>query len=253
MKPIPKPEPLGKPAESRFPTILPAEHSAADHSTHNQRRSSSNPINRAYPWLLLASTTVATVFCFLYVNKPVVHTTSVMSPIDEITSKKTAPSLADSSPEKPASLLPGSDRLPGDPALPHPPAPAAKFPSFEETNLSVQHVLTAQAPAGDLCRIVLDVPVLYQSRHLRWTESDVLKARELLARLADYQEKSVALKSEATDLLNDWNRLISHSIPTSELRADSPTLPANQRNATPLIVPAGFNTSESIQLKPAGK
>lgn len=256
MKPFPKPEPLAQPDRPRFPSMLPVQHTAADLSAHNQRRVPANPINRAYPWLLLASTTIASLFCFLYIAKPVVQTSpSILSavPQPDAPAKPETPAAASGTAEPSAGLLPGKDRLPGDPAPPQAPAPLAKFPVFEETNLSVQHVLTAQAPAGDLCRIVLDVPVLYQSRHFRWNEADVLQARELLGRLADYQEKSVALKSEATALLNDWNHLVSRSIPSSELRADSPTLPANQRDAAPLVVPAGLNTGEAIQLKPAAK
>src|SRR5690349_2083509 len=45
------------------------------HSTvpsQNRRANGSCPVQRAYPWLLIASTALAAVFCGLYLNKPVI-------------------------------------------------------------------------------------------------------------------------------------------------------------------------------------
>ena len=99
----------------------------------------------------------------------------------------------------------------------------------------------------------LDVPVLYQSRNLRWTPTEVTHARELLARLMDYQEKSNRLRDEGSALLQAWNSLLDKSLPAADLRADSPSLPANQETATNPTRPASLITTESIQIKPAGK
>jgi len=227
--------------------------SLGDTIPSNQRRSA-NPVRNVYPWLLLASTTIATVFCILYITKPVIETTAVMPAKVEIPTLPKPPALAVVDPKTaPATVSPSA---PGE-TIHKESGPVSKvttaLPKFEETNLGIQHVLTAQAPAGDLCRIVLDVPVLYQSRQLRWTEKDVEEARELLARLSNYQEKSIALRSEGIELLDQWNHLLNRSIPASELRADSPALPANQKNSPVLIVPAGLDTRESIQLKPSEK
>lgn len=125
--------------------------------------------------------------------------------------------------------------------------------AFEQTNLRIQHILTAEAPGGHLAKIDLDVPVLYQSRNLRWTAEEVAEARELLVRLANYQEKSRAMRAEGVALLDSWNHLVQRSIPDGELRADSPTLPANQEDAASTPRPVGLDTTESIQIKPAGK
>ena len=141
--------------------------------------------------------------------------------------------------------------LPADPrrVLPGPSSASA----FEETNLRIQHILTAEAPGGHLDRIDIDVPVLYQSRNLRWTATEVEEARTLLARLMDYQEKSQTLRAEGVQLLESWNHLIGKSIPATDLRADSPSLPENQQDAADLPRPAGTITTESIQLQPSGK
>lgn len=253
MKPLPSSDMTGKDAPLRG-AILPSL-SLGDPIPSNQRRSA-NPVRNVYPWLLLASTTIATVFCILYITKPVIETTAVLPAKSENPLLPKSSPLAAADPEKapkPTSPSAHGEGLPGH----QDGAPAAKttaaLPKFEETNLGIQHVLTAQAPAGDLCRIVLDVPVLYQSRQLRWTEKDVEEARGLLMRLSNYQEKTIALRAEGLELLDEWNRLLNRSIPASELRADSPALPANQKDSPVLIVPAGLDTRESIQLKPSEK
>jgi hypothetical protein len=239
---------------------------ASPGSPTNTRRGPS-PIHRAYPWLLLTSTALSAAFCVLYLTKPVILT-APQAVAPKPTESKLGPAPLAAAPEskakaegvKPAgqqqqsaSLLPGT-RLPGEAAAPS--VPRAKGPALdttEQTNLSVQHVLTAQIPQGDVSRIILDVPVLYNSRELRWTQTEVEEARILMARLAVHQEQTAMLREEAAGLLGDWNRLVAHSIPTSELRADSPSLPANQGGNSLQNLPASLDTSESIQLKPAGQ
>ena len=162
-------------------------------------------------------------------------------------------------------LLPSSDRLPGESSSPTPnhdstTPPHATLPSllsgspYEETNLRIQHILKAEGPGGFLARIDLDVPVLYQSRNLRWTPEDVAAARNLVGRLITYQETTNQLRAQGVGLLEEWNRLMDRSLPVKELRADSPSLPANQDAAahTP-HPPAGSPNTESIKIQPAGK
>lgn len=248
MKPLPSSDMTEKPAPLRganLPSL-----SLGDPIPSNQRRSA-NPVRNVYPLLLLASTTIATVFCILYITKPVIETTTAIPAKAEILVQPKPSELAAAAPSKPSGTPSPSGQ--GEPSSTSSQKSTVTLSKFEETNLGIQHVLTAQAPAGDLCRIVLDVPVLYQSRHLRWTEGDVAEARELLTRLSSYQEKSIALRSEGLELLGHWNHLVNRSIPASELRADSPALPANQKNSPLLIVPAGLDTRESIQLKPSEK
>ncbi len=199
------------------------------------------PIQRAYPWLLAASTGLAAVFCAMYLTKPViVPGQAAAAPVETAAPTlvpSPSPALA-ATPRTQAPLLPTADDLPGDtPARPQPADPrrlgsAARDisgSSFEETNLRVQHVLGAQGPNGEnLGKILLDVPVLYQSRTLRWTPEDIAEARELLAAIGDYQERSRTLREEAGILLAAWNNLVDGSIPAPVLRADSPSLPSNQ-------------------------
>ena len=69
----------------------------------------------------------------------------------------------------------------------------------------------------------------------------------------DFQEKSRQLRAEGVELLDTWNHLIGKSIPASELRADSPSLPENQEDAADAARPAALITTESIQIQPSGQ
>ena len=222
----------------------------ASYSTAN-RRASANPAHRAYPWLLFASTAIAGIFCLMYLTKPVIHASQGPLPGGlEPTAVPKPDSVATTS-----GLMPSVDRLPGEKSS----SPTAESPSrsspaaFEQTNLRIQHILTAESPGGQLAKIDLDVPVLYQSRNLRWTADEVAEACGLLARLSDYQDKSRALRTEGAELMDSWNRLVERSIPAGDLRADSPTLPTNQQDAADAPRAPGLDTTELIRIQPAAK
>jgi hypothetical protein len=262
MKPLPVQGTTGKQASGEaIPSLPPALPTQSGPYSNANRRASACPINRAYPWLLAGSTAIAAIFCLMYITKPVVISTPEPGAED---SGKTMLTNAKPSASK-AKLMPNANRLPGETSgaasnstgnhspsqrtLPAPPSSSV----FEETNIRVQHVLTAEAPGGHKARIDIDVPALYQSRSLRWSPDNVASARKLLIRLMDYQDKSRKLRAEGVELLDSWNQLIGDSIPAPDLRADSPSLPANQEDASDAPRPSGLITTESIQLQPAGK
>ncbi len=257
MKPLPAQNPgmfkATDPAMPVLPPVLAAP--VASYSTSN-RRASPLAGQRLYPWLLFASTVLAGVFCVLYVTKPVIVAPQGTTQADGVTPVLPTPVAAVIT----HGLMPNQDRLPGEkgasqaiPAISSETPPAPRAAAFEQTNIRIQHILTAESPGGHLAKIDLDVPVLYQSRNLRWTSAEVAGARDLLIRLVDYQERSRALRAEGSELLDAWNDLIGSSIPASDLRADSPTLPANQQDAAAAPRPAGLDTAESIKIQPAGK
>lgn len=229
---------------------------------------------RVYPWLLILSTAMAALFCVMYITKPVI--VNLAQPAVLATPPVPTAPTAPKPPAKPVAapaggatagtgLLPNGDRLPGDPGFPPTAAKAAptatrsalpSLPSgspYEETNLRIQHILNAEGPGGFLARLDLDVPVLYQSRNLRWTPEDVAHARELVGRLIGYQEKTQLVRAEGADLLAEWNRLLDRSLPVGELRADSPSLPSNQEDSGESPRPAVTPHAESIKIQPAGK
>jgi hypothetical protein len=202
------------------------------------RRASTSPTNRAYTMLLLASTLVAAAFCLLYITKPVIVTmpeADLQFPNAALarTPDPRAQTPADGSTQQPAVIR-------------------ALHGNHEETNLRVQHVLNATTADGDLSRVVLDVPVIYASRHLRWTEAEVARARAIHARLGDFHEQSRQLRELGAGILADWNELIEQSIPIADLRADSPSLPANQEDAAHLPRPAILDSTDAIEIQPSG-
>lgn len=200
------------------------------YSRSNRRISGSDTIRHLYPWLLFASTALAAAFCYAYITKPVVVRKS--DPIALPTSTSSDP--VSTTPE--TSILPDSSALPGDhPASQKisqltdiPSTPSSK--GYEETNLRMQHILDAESSSGDIHRMVIDVPVLYKSRNLRWSQHETAQARNLLKQLEQHQEQIRALRDQGKLLLHDWNVLMNASIPEQALRADSPSLPINQRN-----------------------
>lgn len=208
----------------------------------NQRRHSC-PTQQAYPWLLGVSTLLAGVFCFLYITKPVIGTTAPVAGTVGTKPALNAPpagAAAESippaeAPTKPSVVAPGA--LVGEERSP-----------FEETNLRIQHILGATGPQGeDLGRITLDVPVLYESGVVRWTEEDVAKARSLLSRIQDHRQRSREIRDEAVGLIAEWDQLVIDSIPERTLRADSPTLPENQGAGTAGDAP--LKSTDSIEIE----
>lgn len=242
-----------------LPTVGPQKAATADDRvlrlsppSANQRRSSC-PTQSAYPWLLVVSTLMAGVFCFLYISKPVIVTESALETATALSASPVPVPAQEIGPNiRPAAEPALADVLPGDRSeKPHTTEPAAlrgQGDAFEETNLRIQHVLGAETTWGDdLGRIVLDVPVLYQSGQVRWTQEDVSKARALLSRIGSYQERSRELREEAVQLISEWDQLVVSSIPETALRADSPTLPENQGMG--VAEEAKLNTTDSIEIE----
>jgi hypothetical protein len=235
-----------------FPPDIPEYYSRAGH-----RAPGSHATQRAYPWLLTASTLIAVTFCYLYISKPV-----ILEPGSSLEPGAAVTLATNSTTSKGLPLLPAANHLPGDSATTESAAatdPRSALPAlspntpFEETNLRIQHVLTAETPDGGLSRIVLDVPVLYPSRELRWTPSEVAEARDLLQRLEDHRTKTRQLRDEGDLLLASWNDLVERSIPANDLRADSPSLPENEAGqATPPRAP-GLDSTDAVQLQQIGQ
>lgn len=193
--------------------------------SYSNRRSANTKTQRLYPLLLLASTAVAGVFCFAYITKPVVpiystgvETAGASIPISTVPDTKPVAQPNDLPGTKPKNQTPTTKQQ-------LPPAPLTS--GYEETNIRMQHILDAESTSGDIHRIVIDVPVLYKSRNLRWSQEDAAQARMLLQRLEAYQEKSRVLRDEGQLILEDWNKLMDASVPNHILRADSPSISTN--------------------------
>ncbi|WP_411825954.1 hypothetical protein [Luteolibacter sp. AS25] len=248
MKELPSPD---KPKEISKPIPgIPLQSKTGGYSTSN-RKVAACPVQRVYPWLLFASTAVAATFCLAYITKPVILAGPSPSLFDEGQTNSTVDAATVQPVEN--ELAPSLDGLPGENEANQgnrsgsdtPASPSAS--DFEETNIRVQHALDASSPGGEVNRIVIDVPVLYQSRNLRWSQQEAAEARILLDRLSLYQENVRALRDQGNQLRNEWNALLEKSIPSQALRVDSPSLPTNQKDQ--FSPNNNGDTSNSIKLR----
>jgi len=226
---------------------------------------SAGQLDKAYPWLLAGSIALSMVLCWLYVTKPVIVEGEVSS--ESHSGILAADDSANASAHGVrtghmagggAALLPSDRALPGaDDAArqrrgPAPqkqdgsaaqtlrkisPAKLAKSRAdadgagftlgWEATNLKVQHILSVDSGSDELEKIVLNVPVLYETRTMRWSPGDIAKARGVMRGLMEYERKLNELRNEGHAILQDWNQLLQSTSPTVALRADSPSLPYN--------------------------
>ncbi len=237
----------------------------------NSEPGSSGLLNKAYPWLLGSSVILSAVLCWMYVTKPVMAPAALQATVPQI------PSEADVQPvkvkplknlTKTPALIPSENALPGESLPNH----AATQPGergalasshanhaaddisaasengvrWENTNLKVQHILRADSGNGELEKIILNVPVRYETRTMRWTTENIAQARAILSRLMVYERDLNNLRQQGQGILQDWNSLLGSTVPATVLRADSPSLPYNQGYGTqPEDLP---NSSSVIQV-----
>ena len=220
------------------------------------------PLDKAYPWLLGASTCLSALLCWMYVSKPVIVTAGSQD-VQDLQTKAQAVLVGEDAPAVVAArvepgntepkslsgdLVPSNNTLPGAQAsnagsviVANPDSmDAHELASvraggdtsdislgWEATNLKVQHILMADTGHHSQEKIVIDVPVLYQTRTMRWSPADVIKARTVLGRLMVYESNLSSLRQEGQTILKEWNQILEETVPAPALRADSPSLPYN--------------------------
>lgn len=217
--------------------------------SRNRINSRVSRIDAAYHWLLITSLILSSILCWLYVTKPVIVQDKSSS--DKSVSGEASAMGGNSQSGRAAALVPAGDSLPGrelsqtsEGALANEGglqkiSPGALAGSgaetdssglslgWESTNYKVQHILSVDTGGGELEKIVLDVPALYQTRTMRWSTEDVATARKVMQRLVVYESNLNNLRAEGEGILKDWNQFIERTSPTDALRADSPSLPCN--------------------------
>lgn len=224
-------------------------------SSENPPLPQPSPLHNAYPWLLAVSTCLSAALCWMYVTKPVIDASQLSPQMDQdiaastLKGEKQSHLLSSKNAElkkRDADLIPSDNALPGGSNVegssesqssgvksprtidPRQLAGASDGSGWETTNSRVQHILSADSGNGDLTKIVLNVPVLYQTRTMRWTPADIENARGVLTRLMVYESNLAKIKKEGEALLMDWNQILQKTVPAQALRADSPSLPYNQ-------------------------
>jgi hypothetical protein len=96
---------------------------------------------------------------------------------------------------------------------------------WEPTGITVSRVfLTTDGAKGEVRKIPMSVPVLYESRLLALDKDKQRAVARLLDKLVAYRTRLAAVRKEGADLLAEWNQIISSSTPQDLLLSDSPTL-----------------------------
>ena len=96
---------------------------------------------------------------------------------------------------------------------------------WEPTGITVSRVFLATDGAkGEVRKIPMNVPVLYESRLLALDKDKQRAAARLLDKLVAYRTRLAAIRKEGADLLAEWNQIVSSSTPQDLLLSDSPTL-----------------------------
>ena len=96
---------------------------------------------------------------------------------------------------------------------------------WEPTGITVSRVFLATDGAkGEVRKIPMNVPVLYESRLLALDKDKQRAVARLLDKLVIYRTRLAAIRKEGADLLAEWNQIVSSSTPQDLLLSDSPTL-----------------------------
>ena len=223
----------------------------------------SSEITLTYKYLLTFSTLSAVFFCWLYVTKP---TSAVGSNGND--AEDAAVGLADTpagessqaATENSFASLANAG-LPGDtndsPAqaqmsaankasnIPPPLSDSTEsLVGFEETNDRVQHVITAQSH-NQSERIILEVPVIYKTRGLRFGPQQTSEAQRVLRALKIYQSQINKLHQDGKNIQLAWDSLLMSAQPVASLRADSPSLPQKSSTHPSMLLE---NSASTIKL-----
>jgi hypothetical protein len=129
---------------------------------------------------------------------------------------------------------------------------------WEPTGITVSRLFLASDGAnGEVHKVPMSVPVLYESRLLALDKDKQRAIARLLDKLMSYRTRLAAIRKEGADLLAEWNRIISSSTPQDLLLSDSPTLIEKGSNDT---IAHGENVSGfepgkgvSVQVKPTAQ
>lgn len=190
----------------------------------NEEKSEAKPLTRFYPPLLLFSTTLTGVFLYLYLSKPVlVKEQSVAPPVAQVVAEASPESTSDEpvldelSPWPEADML-SSNQLPGLTPLV---VPEPSQPSMLPTTLGVEQIVKVESLNGELEEFSVSLPVLYPEDMLSWNTDSIAAAQELAVDIEAHLEKVSDIQANGVKLLEDWNRLVSQSVPQSVIQENN--------------------------------
>ncbi|MDQ8190727.1 hypothetical protein [Roseibacillus persicicus] len=190
----------------------------------NTEKPEAKSLSRFYPPLLFLSTALTGVFFFLYLTKPVVveSVTPAMGAVVPAVgaaepSTEAPPMVAEEelSPFPDEMMIPG-ENLPGLQPLAANSDREAQ-PAMQSTTLGVEQIVQVESLNGELEEFTVSLPVLYPENMLSWNESSIVEAQRLAEEIELHLEQVRAVQANGVQLLEDWNRLVSGSVPKEVL------------------------------------
>ena len=85
------------------------------------------------------------------------------------------------------------------------------------TTLGVEQIVEVESLNGELEKFTVSLPVLYPENVLSWNEQSISEAQQLANNIEAHLEQVREVQANGVQLLEDWNRLVSKSVPKSVL------------------------------------
>jgi hypothetical protein len=121
---------------------------------------------------------------------------------------------------------------------------------WEPTGITVSRLFLATTTAGgDMRKVPMSVPVLYESRLLAVDKDKQRAIARLLDKLVSYRSRLATMKKEGTDLLAEWNDIVGSSTPQDLLLSDSPTLIEKNDETTGHGTAPGFEPGKGVSVE----
>lgn len=186
-----------------------------------EQKPETKSLTRFYPPLLFFSTTLTAVFLYLYLTKPVIITEGaavttgvkegvVPAPVEVVSTPVVNEEL---SPWPEASAL-SANELPGLEPL-H--SEVSHSPQMISTTLGVEQIIEVESLNGELEKFTVSLPVLYPENVLSWNEQSIAEAHLLAGDIEEHLKKVREVQANGVVLLENWNLLVSKSVPKSVL------------------------------------
>ena len=185
-------------------------------------KSETKSLARFYPPLLFLSTTLTGIFLFLYVTKPVIVegvseeglvASKIVQQVSPQESVVEAVAQEELSPFPDAGML-TTQALPGFEAQQ---AEVISEPVLRQTVLSAEQIVEVESLSNELEKVSVSLSVFYPENLLSWNEESIFEAQILARDIELHLEKVREVQANGIDLLENWNRIISNSSPTSVL------------------------------------
>ena len=122
---------------------------------------------------------------------------------------------------------------------------------WEPTGITVSRLFLASSTGanGEVRKVPMSVPVLYESRLLALDKDKQRAVAKLLDKLVSYRARLAAMRKEGSDLMAEWNQIVGSSTPQDLLLSDSPTLIEKEGDDTNRATAPGFEPGKGVSIE----